>query len=892
MKARCARVVHTRLDVPLALLVAVAGSDGSVASSAELVRSGAATVATTAANVEAEVETTVEARSPAPAGVRPPEVVRREDAVFPPEQLVAAAAARADHPDTTVVLQLTVSASGAVDDVSVVESGGVAFDAAAVRAARAWLFRPAMRAGAPIPSRITLPFHFGIPATSIASPSTPPPGSPPPPSAAAAAPPELPLDVTVRGRRPPPSRGASDFQIRVDALAEVPRANASELLKLAPGILLTNEGGEGHAEQIFMRGFDAREGQDIELTVGGVPINESGNLHGNGYADTHFIIPELVESLRVLEGPFDPRQGNYAVAGSADYALGLAERGLTARVTDGSFGTQRVVGLWGPPGESTHTFGGAELARTSGFGQNRDAERGSAMGQYEGRLGDSGTYRLTAQTYATHFHSAGVLREDDYQSGRVGFYDSYDLSSFARQRVPEGGDASRDSLAGDLETRVGDTTFSLQLFVIKRDMRLLENFTGFLLDVQEPLQSLHDQRGDMLDLEVHERTIGARGAARWDGALFGQRQELELGYFARGDQAAGTQQRLEASTGAPYKTETDQVAQLENIGLYGDANLRLLRWLSLRGGARADLLTYDVLDNCAAQSVSHPSTTNPPIDQSCLTQQDMGRPREPNQTASTSSLAFLPRASLLVGPFRNVSLSASYGRGIRSIDPIYVTQDVNTPFASIEAYEAGVGYAGGVGDTTVVARSVFFETVVDKDLIFSETAGRNVLGVGTTRTGWVGALRLTGRNFDESANVTLVRATFNDDHEAVAYVPGTVVRSDTAIFVDLPRRLGGLPIRATFNAGVTYVGRRPLPYGQVSQQIVTLDASTGLSWSHYEVRLLSTNLLDTRYRLGEYDYASDFHSQPQPTLVPERSFTAGAPRGVFLGLGVNFGGAR
>ena len=117
------------------------------------------------------------------------------------------------------------------------------------------------------------------------------------------------------GRRPPPSRGASDFQIRVGELAEVPRANAAELLKLAPGILLTNEGGEGHAEQVFLRGFDAREGQDIEFTVGGVPINESGNLHGNGYADTHFIIPELVESLRVLEGPFDPRQGNYAVGG-------------------------------------------------------------------------------------------------------------------------------------------------------------------------------------------------------------------------------------------------------------------------------------------------------------------------------------------------------------------------------------------------------------------------------------------------------------------------------------------------------------------------------------------------------------------------------------------------
>src|SRR5690606_12265246 len=122
--------------------------------------------------------------------------------------------------------------------------------------------------------------------------------------------------VTVRGRAPPPSRGASDFNLRVGELSRVPRSEgAAGLLKLAPGILLTNKGGDGHAEQIFLRGFDAREGQDVELSVGGVPVNEAGNLHGNGYADLHFVIPELVDSLRVVEGPFDPRQGNFAVAG-------------------------------------------------------------------------------------------------------------------------------------------------------------------------------------------------------------------------------------------------------------------------------------------------------------------------------------------------------------------------------------------------------------------------------------------------------------------------------------------------------------------------------------------------------------------------------------------------
>ena len=102
----------------------------------------------------------------------------------------------------------------------------------------------------------------------------------------------------------------------------------------------------------------------------------------------------------------------------------------------------------------------------------------------------------------------------------------------------------------------------------------------------------------------------------------------------------------------------------------------------------------------------------------------------------------------------------------------------------------------------------------------------------------------------------------------------------------------GKPIRTTLGAGITYDGRRPLPYGEVSGTIFTIDASASVAWANYQLRFSATNLLNTQYRLGEYNYASDFHSQGlQPTLVPDRTFTAGPPRALFLTLGFNFGGA-
>ncbi len=818
--------------------------------------------------------------------------------------------------DVVVPLTIVVDAQGNVESAVVDTSAGADLDAAAIDAVKHWTFKPASRDGAAIPAKIRVRMRFvatappaapvPVPAATAPAPPAPAPvaspqklgrtkpGSapdrqpPPPPPPAPIA--DEPIEVSVVGRASVPSHGASDFTAPVGHLAKVPRKNAAALLQLAPGILLTNEGGEGHAEQVFLRGFDAREGQDIEFDVDGVPINESGNLHGNGYADTHFIIPELVESLRVLEGPFDPRQGNYAVAGSASYQLGLAKRGLTAKYTTGSWGTKRFLLLWGPPGASHHTFGGVELGKTDGYGQNRDARHGSAIGQYEGSLGKTGLYRVTAQAFSTQYHTAGIVREDDYDSGRMGFYDSYDLAPFSRQHTPEGGTSSRYSIAADLQSKVGKSVIDNQVYVISRNMRLLENFTGYLLDQQEHLQSLHDQRGDMLDMSVQEDTLGARGFGRAHTTALGQKQELELGYFARGDKVHGTQQRLEASTGVPYYTETDLESQLGDVGLYADANVKATRWLGFRGGLRGDLFTFDVLNNCAVHDVSHPSPANPPVDQSCIDQQNLGRHREPDQRASTASIALMPRANLILGPFEGVTFSLGYGEGVRSVDPGYVTQDIATPFASVKAWEGGTAYVHGFGDTVLVARSIFFQTHVDKDLLFSQTAGRNVLGNGTTRTGWVGATRLTGKFFDESANVTLVKSSYDDTHLLVAYVPGVVVRSDSALFADLPVKVAGRAPRGALALGVTYVGPRPLPYGQRSDDLFTLDGSASVAWRNLELEVSAQNLLDTRYKLGEYNYPSDFHSQPQPTLVPERAFSAGAPRTVMFSLQINVGG--
>src|SRR5207237_1411430 len=93
----------------------------------------------------------------------------------------------------------------------------------------------------------------------------------------------------------------------------------------------------------------------------------------------------------------------------------------------------------------------------------------------------------------------------------------------------------------------------------------------------------------------------------------------------------------EAATGHPYHTDANLESRLGDIGLYADLSLRFLRWLALRGGLRGDVFTYDVNNLCAVQSVEHPSSTHPPGDASCSSQQNFGAYRARNRVGCARS---------------------------------------------------------------------------------------------------------------------------------------------------------------------------------------------------------------------------------------------------------------
>ncbi|HEY6878093.1 MAG TPA: TonB family protein, partial [Polyangiales bacterium] len=274
----------------------------------------------------------------------PPRVLESPPPIYPELHL-----AHGEHP--TVVLKITVLADGAVADVSIEHTAGDDFDRAAIEAVQRWRFEPARRGAQAIASRIGVAVHFELPelatvevgAVTSAEPMTPHRHDEGPAD-------EVEAVAKIKAEARTEARGNNDYRLDRKLLEAAPHADAADLLKGAPGMVVARIEGDAVGHRLMLRGFDADHGQDIELTVDGVPVNQPSHIHGQGYADLGFVIPETVRSLRVVEGVYDPAQGDFAVAGSADFELGVEQRGARASSSYGAFHTFRELALWAPEG--------------------------------------------------------------------------------------------------------------------------------------------------------------------------------------------------------------------------------------------------------------------------------------------------------------------------------------------------------------------------------------------------------------------------------------------------------------------------------------------------------------------------------------------------------------
>ncbi len=644
-------------------------------------------------------------------------------------------------------------------------------------------------------------------------------------------------EATVRGEGP--RRAASDYTFDVSSLRPVPRSTAADLLSLAPGFFLSQHGGDGKAHQLFLRGFDADHGQDVEFSVGGAPVNEVSNVHGQGYADLNFMIPEVVDRVRVLEGPYDPRQGDFAVAGSARFDLGVADRGALLRASYGMFNAQRLVGVFAPRGERRETFLAGELARSDGYGQNRASSRAAVIAQYARELAGSATVRVLATSYAGRWDSAGVVRESDYLRGRQGYFDTNDTH--------QGGFSARHGVVVEVVVPRGADRTAVSLFGALRELRVREDYTGYLLD----------PRGDRYEQTYDAVTLGLAASHRHTFRLGGLAHAWEVGVSARHDVTTQAMHRQRAADDVNYAAMTDADVDATDVGLYGDFELRLMRSLSLRGGLRADGLGYQIDDRMPRANTR---TSTP----------------EPRGRRDAQGFQLGPRATVEWEPLRGLSLIAAYGKGFRSPQALSLGEGESAPFATVHSGEVGVRYRGARVNATVTG----FGTHVDRDLVFEPTQGQNLVSdatAATTRLGVAASVRVIPlRGLEVVASGTWARATYDSTGNLVPYVPPLVGRLD-ATFQRAVGRVLSQEVTVSSGLGVTALGPRALPLSEFSDPVLLIDLGLSGRVGPVELGVSMRNLTDARWEDGVFNYASNFDPSVAGSRVPARHFSAGRP---------------
>jgi hypothetical protein len=625
-------------------------------------------------------------------------------------------------------------------------------------------------------------------------------------------------------------------------LTAAPRRTAADLLFVCPGLYLTQHSGEGKAYQIYYRGFDAEHGQDLEIWAGGAPVNDVSNLHGQGYADLHFLMPEVVKEVRCTPGSYAPQQGDFAVAGSLDLRLGYDEPGLSAKVAAGSFGSRRYFLGYSPKQGNGDTFAAAELYQTDGFGPSRAARRASLVAQAALALPGAIAARLQASTYAGRFDSAGVLRLADVESESVDRFATYDPR--------QGGDSSRSQLVLELRDAGHDSSWSLSPYLVRHGMRLRQNFTGFLLNRAD---------GDSVQQLNDATTVGFTSRYHQPIPLLSERDAVEVGFFARTDWVRQSQRRLSSVDDSLLAEEVDARIRAIDVGGYLEASVQPLDVLSVRGGVRLDGLSYSAEDRGGSAA-------------------GQARGSQGAHVGAKGTVEYRARPWL--------ALLASYGDGFRSPQARSLAEGEKTPFTTVHGYEAGLRVRDGHGTAASLSA---FQTLLSEDAAFDPGTARVERVPGTRRSGLsVELTSLPTDWFTSSLSFTYTHAEFRqagqgfEAGDLLPFVPRWVVRADTAATPTLGT-LFGKRVSGRVGWGLTYLGQRPLPYAELGHDVFLVDAVAGLRFDRFELSLEAFNLLDAAWYDGELAYPSSFGGRGA-SLIPLRHVTVGAPRSLLLTL--------
>jgi len=614
---------------------------------------------------------------------------------------------------------------------------------------------------------------------------------------------------------------------------------SQDVLRMVPGLVTAQHAGGGKAEQIFLRGFDIDHGTDIALTVDGMPVNMVSHAHGQGYADLHFVIPEVIGQVAFNKGPYYAEVGDFNTAGYADFHTRNSLDKSMFKLEAGRFDTWRAVTLLNlvdNEKKNQHAYAAAEYSFTNGpFESPQSFNRINLFGKYRGSIGSDGLVEFSLSTFNSEWDASGQIPERAVRSGLIGRFGAIDDT--------EGGYTSRTN-ANLVFTRILDDGASMrnQVYVSHYAFDLFSNFTFFLND---PVN------GDGIRQSEARMIYGYRASYDRPLTVLGKSARLQAGGGLRYDKVDDVElSRVRARRsllGSIARGDVDQI----NGSLYADISWNLATRFTLNAGARFDAFSFQYSDALASSY--------------------------DRLTASATRVS--PKLNLFFNANPRLQLYLKNGMGFHSNDTrVAVTQPASETLPGALGTDLGL-FAKPVPNLLV--NIALWRLHLDQEFVYVGDESVVEQGGETERKGVDLSVRYQLRDWlfvDFDANYAHARTVGAPEGEH--YIPlAPKWTSIGGITTSFP---GGLGAAMRYR----YVADRPANENNsvTAHGYFLLDAGFSYTRDKFQLTVNATNLLNREWNEAQFD--TETRLPGEPVGISELTFTPGDP--FFIKAGISF----
>jgi len=619
-----------------------------------------------------------------------------------------------------------------------------------------------------------------------------------------------------------------------------PFNSSQDLMRLVPGLFIAQHMGGGKAEQIFVRGFDADHGTDLAVSVDGMPVNMVSHIHGQGYADLHFLIPETVSVYDYGKGPYYTYQGDFNTAGYLSFSTKDALDKSVISLEGGQFNTLRVAGVIDllsnkakQNGENAYIA--SEYNYTDGpFTLPEHYKRFNLFGKYVKPLGLNNVLTLSASTFSTSWVASGEIPARAAANNTTAVDDNgnpytvpaaaHSINRFDVIDSVQGGQSTRLSAIAKLNTDLKNSwSMENQLYYTHYTFQLNVNSTFFADD------SLN---GDLRHQQETRDMFGYNGRLTKKSYLGNAVLTSTAGLSSRFDKIYGA--------AINHVTENDQFIEplfvgdtrQNNSAVYVDESLETGRWL-FNAGARLDYFNFGFHDSTKTNVIVSPKVNI--------------------QYTSNNEIQFYLKAGK--GFHSNKAAAVIGNNGLETLPA---------------AYGADLGLNWKPIPHLYVNAALWY-LYLQQEFVLSDD-GTIVPGGKTKREGAdISARYQLAKWLFADLNINLARPRLADSAKNTGYLALAPTFTST----------GGLDFKLEngINGGLSYRYMHSRPGNNTNtlraEGYYVTDLKVNYTQKRYEVGLTIENLLNVKWNEFEAEEVSRLRGEPVP--VDQMSFTPGTP---------------